>query len=239
MFPIKVRGRRFDARHGVRTAGVVDFEDLDMKGLNIEHSNDYEAIDPKLFRKALHALKINYEDFIFVDFGSGMGRAVLLASEFPFRAVLGVEFSPELHRIAEDNIRRYQKGSRKCGDVKSVCMDALEYAVPDNPAVLFFYNPFKEQLLASVLENIRRSLEQNPREIRVIYVHPKLSHLMDSDDTLTRIDSGKVTAVSYIIYRNNGSIRSSAPSAREARADRTGAVFADRPAIVEQGVVHG
>ena len=204
LLPIRVRGRRFDAAGNVRTAGVVDFADLDMTGVNTDDSNDYEAVDPKLFRQAVRSLGIRYEDFAFVDFGSGMGRAVLLASEFPFREVVGVEFSPELHAAAVENIRRYRAGARRCGDVKSVCADALHYEIPEGPAVLFFYNPFKEPLLAAVLGNIRRSLERNPREVRVIYVHPKLAHLLDEDAVLTKVGGGKVTAVSYNVYRGRG-----------------------------------
>lgn len=233
MFPVRVRGRRFDAANGVRTAGVVDFADLDMTGVDIEHSNDYEGIDPKLFRKVIHSLDIRYEDFAFVDFGSGMGRAVLLASEFPFREVVGVEFSPELHAVAEENIRRYKRRARGCGEVKSVCADALEYAIPEGPAVLFFYNPFKEKLLASVLDNLSRSLEREPREVRVIYVHPKLAHLMDEHEMLTKVGSGKVTAVSYLVYRGDGAKKVDA-SLEEPARNMVGV-----RAVVEQGAVNG
>ncbi|HJU53665.1 MAG TPA: class I SAM-dependent methyltransferase [Pyrinomonadaceae bacterium] len=237
LFPIRVRGRRFDALNNVRTAGVVDFADLDMTGINIEHSYDYEAIDPKLFRKAVGSLDIRHEYFVFVDFGSGMGRAVLLASEFPFREVVGVEFSPELHAVAEENIRCYKPDARRCRDVRSVCADALEYAIPEGPSVLFFYNPFKEKLLADVLENIRRSLERTPREVRVIYVHPKLAHLMDNNDMLTKVGNGKVTAVSYIVYKGSGRLRRAAASFEESVLKKSAAV-AGR-AVVEQGTVNG
>jgi SAM-dependent methyltransferase len=240
MFPVRVRGRRFDAANNVRTAGVVDFADLDMAGVNIEHSNDYEGVDPKLFREVVGSLGINYEEFAFVDFGSGMGRAVLLASEFPFREVAGVEFSPELHAVACENIRRYKRRAHGCGEVKSVCADALEYAIPEGPTVLFFYNPFKEKLLADVLGNIRRSLERAPREVRVIYVHPKLAHLMDGNEMLTKINSGKVTAVSYVVYRGDGVKRSEAPFAGPARKGSVVAAGAGGcRAVAEQGAVNG
>ena len=238
MFPIRVRGRRFDAANNVRTAGVVDFADLDMAGVNIDDSNDYEAIDPKLFRKVVGALDIHYEEFAFVDFGSGMGRAVLLASEFPFREVAGVEFSPELHAVAEENIRRYRRRARGCGEVKSVCADALEYKIPEGPAVLFFYNPFKEKLLADVLENIRTSLEREPREVRVIYVHPKLAHLMDDNEMLTKVANGKVTAVSYIVYRGDG-VKKSGASLGEPVRNVVAAGAGGSRAVIGQGAVNG
>ena len=80
--------------------------------------------------------------FSFVDFGSGKGRVLLVASHYPFREVVGVEFSPELHEIAEDNIRRYQSPARRCPHVRSVCADAATFALPAPDCVLYFNNPF-------------------------------------------------------------------------------------------------
>src|SRR3712207_2275466 len=93
MYPIKVRGSYFDRRNGVRTAGCVSLRELGVEGRSVAEGNHYEAVDPRLFRKVVGSLKIRHEDFVFVDFGSGMGRAILLAAEFPFRKVVGVEFS--------------------------------------------------------------------------------------------------------------------------------------------------
>jgi len=204
MYPIQVRGRRFDARNGVNTAGRVDLGALDVKGRSAAHGNHYEAVDPKLFRKILRALKIKYDDFVFVDFGSGMGRAILLAAEFPFRKVIGVEFSARLHAVAEGNIRRHAGRARKCADVESVCIDAVEYTAPEAPAVFFLYNPFKEAVLRSVLANIRESLKQHPREVWLIYVNPELDHLVGGDGVLKKIDCGKTNAVSYTVYKSAG-----------------------------------
>ena len=237
MLPITVRGRRFDARHGVRTCGLVAFAELDMTGVNTEQSQDYEAIDPKLFRRALGSLDIRHEEFVFVDFGSGMGRALLLASEFPFRAVVGVEFAPELHAIAEENIRRYKSPARRCAAVKSVCVDAVNYAIPEGPVVLFFYNPFKGELLARVLGNIFRSLEESPREVRLIHVYPRLRRLVEGSGMLTKIGSGKVTSVAYNVYR--GRKKSDTRAGHDAGAWGRAVAGAEGPGIVRQGAVNG
>jgi len=46
-------------------------------------------------------------DFTFVDLGSGKGRVLLMASHYPFKRIIGVEFIPELHQVAQENIRKY------------------------------------------------------------------------------------------------------------------------------------
>jgi hypothetical protein len=51
------------------------------------------------------ALPWRPEDFTVIDFGSGKGRALIVASECPFRRIIGVEFALELHRDAQQNIR--------------------------------------------------------------------------------------------------------------------------------------
>ena len=38
-------------------------------------------------------LGIYYPDCVFLDLGAGKGRALLLASQFPFKRIVGVEFS--------------------------------------------------------------------------------------------------------------------------------------------------
>ena len=63
------------------------------------------AIEPARFRKVLASLQIAFHDYTFIDFGSGKGRALLLASEFPFKRIIGLEFSPELHGTQKKILR--------------------------------------------------------------------------------------------------------------------------------------
>jgi hypothetical protein len=48
-----------------------------------------------VLRETLAALPIAYDKFAFVDCGSGKGRTLLIASEFPFKFIIGVEFAAE------------------------------------------------------------------------------------------------------------------------------------------------
>ena len=49
-------------------------------------------------------LDVDHREFSFVDYGSGKGRVLMLAAAYPFRRILGVEFSESLDRVARDNI---------------------------------------------------------------------------------------------------------------------------------------
>jgi len=108
---------------------------------------------------------------VFVDFGSGMGRVVLQAARYPFKRVIGVELSGELHRIAQENIRRTRRRLR-CRNVELVRADVLEYEVPDDVTVAYFYNPFTGDIFAEIIRRLAVSVERNPREVRIIYAYP-------------------------------------------------------------------
>jgi SAM-dependent methyltransferase len=184
---------RFDLDYGVETDSGPDgwtyLSDLEIPSENWIRGNNYAPADPERFRTVIAGLPIRFEEYVFVDFGSGKGRALLLASEFSFKKVIGLEFSPELHATAQQNIAKYWPPERKCAAVESLCMDFLEFPLPLEPLVLFFFNPCDTTILARVLARIEQSLIAHPREIYLVYAslsEPK-ERLLDSTGYLRKI----------------------------------------------------
>ena len=170
--------RGFDAAHGTDTRGYFTLdavaEDTDNPGDTL-----YEATRPSVFGAALDAVPIRAEDFVFVDLGSGKGRALLLASDRPFKKVVGVEFSKPLNDIATRNIARYVTPQSSCSDVQSLAMDATEYALPEDNLLVYMFNPFPPDVLRVVVTNIRRSVADTPRDVFLLYMHPVLIDVLD------------------------------------------------------------
>src|SRR5512140_1628938 len=81
----------FDRKYGVETGGVYRPKAEDVIGANWAYGGNYQAIEPSSFLEVIGALRIPFEEFTFIDFGSGKGRSLLLASLFPFKRVIGVE----------------------------------------------------------------------------------------------------------------------------------------------------
>lgn len=162
----QLRWRLWDWWHHVETCEIVEISSLQVVGNNRAHAIAYEASGSA--RAILKALPIRYQDYGFIDFGSGKGRVLLVASGFPFRSVDGVECSVHLHAIAEKNIREYRRAKTRCGQVRSVLADATAFPLPTVPLVLYFYHPFAEPVLIPVIDNIRRSLLANPRELIIV-----------------------------------------------------------------------
>ncbi len=158
----------------------------------------YQPTDPDLFRTMLGQLKVDFSRFTFLDLGSGKGRALLLASEFSFRRIIGVELLPALHRIALDNIAMYQGQAQRSLFVESLCLDARDFDFPHEPTVLYLFNPLPEPALASVLDRFSASLIAHPRDAYILYANPILEHLLSTSPRWSRLSGTE----QYAIYQN-------------------------------------
>jgi len=184
---INYRERRFDCKYRVDTAGIISTENLKIDGPSAAHAVHYQATQPVLLEEALADLRLNYTEYTFVDFGCGKGKVLLLASSFPFKKIIGVELSPELTKIAAANLTKYRSRKQRCSHLEVVSMDATEFPIPATPLVCFFYNPFKEEVMTRVLDNIEISVTQNPRDVVIIYVFPELDDLVRKRTFLVNI----------------------------------------------------
>src|SRR5207302_3353759 len=82
--------------------------------LGVLAGGPYQPSDPSLFHETIRNLNIDYRQFEFVDLGSGKGRALLMAADYPFRRIIGVELMLEFHNIAQENIRKYASATQRC-----------------------------------------------------------------------------------------------------------------------------
>ena len=169
----------FDRKYGTDTTTMLGPADFGRTSDNVRYASLYRATLPRTFERIVEAMKIRYEDFIFVDFGSGKGRTLLLASEFPFKRVIGVEFSPKLHEAAEKNVRIYRTPTQKCKKFELECLDAAAYDLPIENTVFYFFDPFELPVMAPVIDNMKKSLEKHPRKVFIAYVNPTYCSAME------------------------------------------------------------
>ena len=184
----------FDCDYRVNTTSANVSRKSDLLGMLA--GTPYQPCDPALFHSTIRSLNINCREFEFIDVGCGKGRALLLASDYPFRRILGVELLSELQRIAEHNIQIYKSSARQCFSLESICADAREFEFPSVPLVVFLFNPLPEAGLRSVVANLARSLQQHPRPVHVVYHNPILKHVLQECSALEE----RVSTVQYAIY---------------------------------------
>jgi SAM-dependent methyltransferase len=163
------RCKTWDVLHGVDTGGQIPLISLNFQSTNKNPGLEYHSHHPQITRDALMALDIRYEDYTFIDFGCGKGRVLLLASEFPFRRILGLEFAPQLAEVAKRNLKSYRSKTQRCRDIEVIITDAMEFDLPLEPEVLYFYSPFKGMVMEQTVQNIEASVQKSPRDLLVLF----------------------------------------------------------------------
>jgi SAM-dependent methyltransferase len=158
--------------------------------LGVFHS-PYQPTESALFHEMFDALRqqchSDFHGFAFLDLGSGKGRTLLMASDYPFRRIVGVELLPALNQTAQDNLGKYRSESRKCFALESICADATGFPFPAEPTVLYLFNPFPESGLRRMMGNLEQSLQAHPRSVYVLYHNPLLEHVLSESAVLSRI----------------------------------------------------
>jgi SAM-dependent methyltransferase len=140
-------------------------------------NSPYQPVSPEQFREMMAALalhlgaKSDFSQFTFIDIGCGKGRALLLATEYGFRRIIGIELLPELERIAHENVRAFKRRGENT-EIDLICGDATTFNFPAEPLVVFLFNPLPEPALRTFLQNLESSLRQNPRRLWMIYANP-------------------------------------------------------------------
>jgi hypothetical protein len=186
----------FDQRWSVTTDGNEDLSELKLvDSTNYLLGTHYEPTAPEIFHEILAAYPLPYEHCTFIDCGSGKGRVLLLASEFPFRRIIGVDFAIDLTEIARANIRAYNSPTQRCRDLEVVCSDATLYDFPDDPTILYIYNPFAGPVMAKLVRRIEDSLREHPRQFYVLYRNPKFARFWDESKFFVRLRSSELSVV--------------------------------------------
>lgn len=208
----RYRETAFDRQFGIETTAPVARTDLDIPAALVDHIVRYDPTSVEGFRRVLEALDIDHAAYRFVDLGAGKGRTLLLASELPFREIIGVELSPKLSAVAARNIARYRSPTQRCRNIRCVCTDAAQFQFPPGPLVLYLYNPFHLQIMTAVMERLERSLRDDPRDVLIAYVNPQYRDCLDRLAWLRPLTSGSLSArnwphhqplptdQSYIVY---------------------------------------
>jgi len=182
---------QFDFDHDVNTTAAAVGWRTRLRGML--GGSLYQPTEESLFREMMSTLPIAHERFVFIDIGSGKGRALLMAAEYPFRRIVGVELLPELHAFAQANIARRSDRER----FELVCMDAREYQFPSEPSVVYLFNPLHEAGLTRMVANLSRSLEENPRDVWIVYHNPLLAWVVESAGVFERVGGTR----QYVLYR--------------------------------------
>jgi SAM-dependent methyltransferase len=96
----------FDAVRGTETRTWVKLKDLTISSTNKDKGVHYQPMRHGPLYRLLKQISFP-TDGNFIDVGCGKGKAVLMAMEYGFKHVIGIDFSPELCELARRNVEIY------------------------------------------------------------------------------------------------------------------------------------
>jgi SAM-dependent methyltransferase len=142
--------------------------------VSVEHFHPervwYTPSSWSFLRRGLTGFEIDEHD-VFVDFGCGKGRVLYQAAHYPFARVVGVEISAELSEAAKENLER-NRDKLVCRNFEVITSDVVDFEIPDDLTVAYFYHPFGGETFKSVIDDLVASLDRRPRRVRIVYAIP-------------------------------------------------------------------
>ena len=121
------------------------------------------ATEPSAFKEMIEMLygmqgNVNFNEFAFIDLGSGKGRTLLMASDYPFRRIVGVELLPSLHRMRR-RMSPVTRASRSAVSRSNRSAPTQLISLPEEPLLLYLFNPFLESGFRRTVANLKNSLQ--------------------------------------------------------------------------------
>jgi SAM-dependent methyltransferase len=192
----------FDQLNNTDTSGRIA-----LSGLKIVATDNkaichlYQPTPVLPFARIVERLAVDCSKYTFVDYGCGKGRVLLLAAQYGFREIIGLDLSYQFCEIAQMNSNVYKKS--KCADVniRISCVDASTFQLPTGNCFLYLFNPFGEEIIQKVLENIEAALRIESRDVYIVYFNPQWRKVLDNAKFLTRHISSVWSPDWYIVYK--------------------------------------
>lgn len=193
----------FDHIHGVETSGLVPAANLITGHPNDEHVTAYYGVAPSILRSLIDLWRETpppnpIHSYTFVDIGAGKGRAMLIASEFHFRQIIGIELNPALANTAQQNLSHWLQShtsdatSPRLAPAQLIEQDALTFDFPSTPTLVFLFHPFEAPVLKVLLRRIEAQFARRPGTLDILYVNAECRAVLDKHPAFTRLFNGPV-----------------------------------------------
>jgi hypothetical protein len=120
-----------------------------------------------------------------------MGRAMLLAAEYPFQQVVGIELNPLLAKVAQHNLEIWQAAGKSRTQMQVICGDAVETPFAKGPIVLFLFNPFGASVMRRLLKRLAVEFADRAGQVDLLYVNNEQEGAIESQRGFTRLFLGR------------------------------------------------
>lgn len=170
-----IKEQYYDKLLHIKTSGQQGFSD------NV-HYHRYEPTPYGVLERLFEWYEVKGGDCL-VDFGCGKGRLNFFVHNRFHVAVVGVEMNDSFYQSAEENLRTYTLTHGPVqGQIQFHHCLAENYRVQSTDNRFYFFNPFSVEIFMTVIGNILRSFEKDPRDLNLLLYYP-------SDDYVFFLDN--------------------------------------------------
>jgi SAM-dependent methyltransferase len=160
--------RCFDRLYGVRTSGYISLSETSVDTSNFQEANRYGPVNAWAFRRLLRELALS-KNLHFADLGCGLGRACILAAEYGFAKVTGVELASEFCATARENIQNCRRSACRKVAIEIINGDVAKYSDTTTDDVFFMYRPFQWEFFRLVVAKLVKRAAEQAKTVTVIY----------------------------------------------------------------------
>jgi SAM-dependent methyltransferase len=175
----------FDKQFGIETSGIVSAEEIHPDEHLASLISPYIGSQPSIVRKGLSALG-SYEGYTFIDYGCGKGRVVVVAGEFPFQEVVGVELSAALAATARANAAKVARQFPDRPRINIVEANVIDFPLPPRMMACFNYHAFGPEIVAGIIKKFEAGLASHIPHMFFIYYNPVHFELFDASPAFRR-----------------------------------------------------
>lgn len=175
-----------DLQYDIDTSGIIKPGALRAGSKSDIFSVGYGGSQPSLIRHAI-AMLADIDRATFIDFGCGKGRPLIVASEYPFERIIGVELAASLCATATKNATHIAKLYPARTAIEIVEADALKFTLPAGYVVVFIFHPFFDALFKPLAQKFAEHGARPGNKTIIIYINPACASAFDALPGFSRV----------------------------------------------------
>ncbi len=123
---------------------------------------------------------------------------MLVASQLPFREVIGIELNPAMAAVARQNLDHWSASHATDGTASRLAParlieeDALTFDFPRTPTLVFLFHPFEAPVLKRLLRRIETQFAKQPGMLDLLYVNAECRAVLDEHPAFSGLFAGSV-----------------------------------------------
>ena len=144
-----------------------------------EYRYPYEPTPYSVLERLAGSRLIGKKDVV-LDYGCGKGRVDFFLAYRRSAKTIGIEYDRHIYQAAMANNHTAVAKAKAA----FVLTEAENYIVPPQVTCCYFFNPFSQEILHTVMARILESYYEHPRQILLFFYYPSdeyVSYLMTVD----------------------------------------------------------